>query len=38
MWRDSYGRWQVMGGVGDAWGMLLVLLPIVIDEPSRCRT
>jgi len=38
MWRDSYGRWRVLGGVGDAWGMLLVLLPIVMDEPSRCRT
>ena len=35
MWRDTYGRWHGTGGVGDVWGMLLVLLLIVIDEPSR---
>ena len=35
MRRDTYGRWHARGGVGDVWGMLLVLPLIVIDEPSR---
>jgi len=35
MWRDTYGRRHVRGGVGDVWGLLRVLLLIVIDEPSR---
>ncbi len=35
MRRDTSRGWHVRGGVGDVWGMLLVLPMIVIDESSR---